>query len=51
MPWCYLRSFVLRNSFRPGIWAAEQRLRRQCHDVSKAAALEALAGWVWSAQN
>nr|WP_297354080.1 helicase associated domain-containing protein [uncultured Caldimonas sp.] len=45
------RSFVSGDGFKLGIWAAEQRRRRQYHDAREVAALEALPGWVWDARD
>lgn len=43
------RSFVSSEGFKLGIWAAEQRRRKQAHTPEEACALEALSGWAWNA--
>ena len=45
------RSFVMKDGFRLGIWASEQRKRRHKHTAEETAALEALPGWTWNASN
>lgn len=45
------RSYATKDGFNLGIWASEQRKRREKHSTAETRLLEGLPGWTWNASN